>query len=81
MYRKLFLNVVLLLISISINAQTAIKGKVFDGAMNNEPMIGASVQVPGTSVGGVTDWTVLSRSPCHRASLSFRFRWSDIRPK
>lgn len=55
MYRKLFLNVVLLLISISINAQTTIKGKVFDGAMNNEPMIGASVQVPGTSVGGVTD--------------------------
>lgn len=55
MSKKLFLNVVLLLISISINAQTTIKGKVFDGAMNNEPMIGASVQVPGTSIGGVTD--------------------------
>lgn len=30
MSKKLFLNVVLLLISISINAQTTIKGKVFD---------------------------------------------------
>lgn len=81
MSKKLFFNMVLLLISISINAQTTIKGKVFDGAMNNEPMIGASVQVPGTSVGGVTNLMVLSHSHCHRESLSFRFRWSDIRPK
>ena len=55
MARRFFLHVILLLACISINAQTIIKGKVLDGSMNNEPMIGASVQVPGTSVGGVTD--------------------------
>lgn len=41
--------------SISANAQSVIKGKVLDGSSNNEPMIGASVQVPGSSAGAVTD--------------------------
>ncbi len=55
MSKRLFLYAVLLLISISVSAQTAIKGKVFDASMNGEPMIGVSVQVPGTSVGVVTN--------------------------
>lgn len=55
MRTKLFLFLVFLLTSLGISAQTTIKGTVLDGAMNNEPMIGASVQVPGTSNGAVTD--------------------------
>ena len=55
MARRLFLNVVFMLICMALNAQTAIKGKVLDGSMNGEPMIGASVQVPGTSAGTVTN--------------------------
>ena len=34
-------------------AQQQIKGRVLDG--NNEPLIGASIQVPGTSIGTVAD--------------------------
>ena len=55
MKRKLSLLALLLSACITVGAQTAIKGKVLDGSMANEPMIGASVQVPGTSVGSVTD--------------------------
>jgi TonB-linked SusC/RagA family outer membrane protein len=52
---RIFLCMTLLAISLGISAQTAIKGKVLDGSSNNEPMIGASVQVPGTTVGALTD--------------------------
>ena len=45
----------LLLVCAVVSAQTAIKGKVLDGSLANEPMIGASVQVSGTSTGAVTD--------------------------
>ena len=38
-----------------MNAQTSLKGKVYDGAMMGEPLVGASVQVPGTSTGAITD--------------------------
>ena len=43
------------MLSISIEAQTTLKGKVYDGAMQGEPLIGASIQVPGTSTGAVSD--------------------------
>ena len=41
--------------NIGMNAQTALKGKVYDGAMMGEPLVGASVQVPGSSTGAITD--------------------------
>ena len=55
--RKKIIGCLLLLltISIGIQAQTQIKGRVMDGAMPGEPLIGASVQIPGTSIGTVTD--------------------------
>ena len=45
----------LLMCSIGMKAQTLLKGRVLDGALSGEPMIGASVKVPGTSIGTVTD--------------------------
>ena len=45
----------LLVCSIGMEAQTVLKGRVMDGSMPGEPLIGASVQVPGTSSGTVTD--------------------------
>lgn len=45
----------LLLCSVGLNAQTEVKGFVFDVA-NNEPLIGASVIIEGTSEGTVSDW-------------------------
>ena len=38
-----------------LNAQQTVKGTVLDGSSNNEPMIGAVIQVPGTQVGTVAD--------------------------
>lgn len=52
--RKCLFISMLLFFSIHAFSQTQISGQVLDGAAN-EPMIGASVQVPGTSVGSVTD--------------------------
>lgn len=53
--RKLFLiSMLLLAICTNVQAQQTITGVVMDGAYN-EPMIGASVQVPGTSAGTVTN--------------------------
>ena len=37
-----------------IEAQQQIKGRIMDGS-HNEPLIGASIQVPGTSIGTVAD--------------------------
>ena len=45
----------LLACNIGMNAQTSLKGKVYDGAMMGEPLVGASVQVPGSSTGAITD--------------------------
>ena len=53
--KKLSLLFVVLLASLQLSAQTQLKGTVLDGSMNDEPMIGASVIVKGTSAGGVTD--------------------------
>ncbi len=55
MKRVLSLITLLLSVCAAVCAQTVIKGKVLDGSQANEPMIGASVQVPGTSVGSITD--------------------------
>ena len=52
---KLFLVVAaLMLLGTSLNAQT-LKGRVLDGTAAGEPLVGASVQIPGTSSGSVTD--------------------------
>ena len=55
MRKWIFLCLMLLLSSVSLNAQTTLKGRVLDGAMPGESLIGASVKVPGTSIGTVTD--------------------------
>ena len=55
MRKWIFLSLMLLLSSISVSAQTTLKGRVLDGAMPGETLIGASVKVPGTSIGAVTD--------------------------
>lgn len=39
-----------------LNAQQIVKGQVLDGASNNEPMIGATIQVPGTKTAAVADF-------------------------
>ena len=39
----------------NLNAQNVVKGSVLDASHNNEPLIGATVQVPGTSTGVVAD--------------------------
>jgi outer membrane receptor for ferrienterochelin and colicin len=44
----------LLMCSLQIVAQQQIKGHIIDGTLN-EPLIGASIQVPGTTVGTVAD--------------------------
>ena len=54
--RKWILGCLMLLVcSIGVSAQTLLKGRVLDGAMPDEALIGASVKVPGTSIGTVTD--------------------------
>ena len=45
----------MLLTSIGMEAQTRITGRVMDGSAPGEPLIGASVQVPGTSAGTISD--------------------------
>lgn len=54
MRKWIALCLMLLIGSMSVQAQTRITGQVIDGAVN-EPLIGASVQVPGTSSGTITD--------------------------
>ncbi len=53
--RKWILLSLLLLGSIGVEAQTKITGRVMDGTTAGETIIGASVKVPGTSIGTVTD--------------------------
>ena len=52
--RKLFL-IITCALTCALSAQTTVSGRVLDGAMNNEPAIGASVLVAGTQVGTITD--------------------------
>lgn len=53
--RKWILFSLMLMCCIGIEAQTTLKGKVNDGALQGEPLTGASIQVPGTPAGAVTD--------------------------
>ena len=46
---------VALLIGAQLFAQIKVTGVVSDGSMNNEPMVGATVVVKGTTVGAITD--------------------------
>lgn len=55
MRAKLFMLLMFFFVSLCVGAQTTIKGTVLDGAQNNEPLIGAAIQVPGTGNGTVTD--------------------------
>ena len=52
--RKLFL-IITCALACAVSAQTTVSGTVLDGAMHNEPAIGASVLVAGTQVGTITD--------------------------
>ena len=49
------MSLLLAMASVGLQAQTQLKGRVLDGSMNNEPLIGASIQVPGTTSGTVSD--------------------------
>ncbi len=53
--RKWILLALLLVCSIGLEAQTLVKGRVMDGAMAGEPLIGATLKVPGTTAGTVSD--------------------------
>ena len=54
--KKIFFTLAISLLPFAfIMAQTTVSGRVLDGAMNNEPAIGASVIIAGTQVGTVTD--------------------------
>ena len=54
--KKTVFTVILLLSNFALSAQNgSIKGKVIDAA-NDEPLIGASVTVSGTTTGGATDF-------------------------
>lgn len=55
MRKWIYLCLMLLIGSIGMSAQTILKGRVLDGAVPGETLIGASVQVPGTTAGTITD--------------------------
>ena len=55
MYKWILWCVMLFAWCANVNAQHTVTGQVVDGSANNEPMIGATVQVLGTSVGVVAD--------------------------
>ena len=53
--RKIALLFVALITSVTLMAQTTLRGQVLD-ATNGEPLIGATVMVKGTSAGCVADF-------------------------
>ena len=54
--KKIFFTLAISLLPFAfIMAQTTVTGTVLDGAANNDPVIGASVLVAGTTVGTTTD--------------------------
>lgn len=55
MRKWVYLCLMLLLGGIGVSAQTVLKGRVLDGTVPGESLIGASVQVPGTTAGTITD--------------------------
>jgi len=52
---KNILSAALIIISISVNAQVIVKGKVTD--KNGSPLVGANIIIKGTYDGTVTDST------------------------
>lgn len=54
-YKSLFLVLFFTGISFCTNAQTVIKGMIIDGAIN-DPIIGATIIIKGTSTGTASDW-------------------------
>ena len=54
MMKRLLLWLLIMAGTLPVMAQQQIKGRVMDGTLN-EPLIGASIQVPGTSAGTVAD--------------------------
>ncbi len=55
MQKRLIIWLLLTAQTMILAAQTTIKGRVMDGSAPGEPLIGASVQVPGTSTGIMSD--------------------------
>ena len=53
--KKILMLWAAILMTCPLLAQTQIHGVVLDASMNNEPMIGATIMVEGTSTGTVTD--------------------------
>jgi len=53
--KKLALLLLALVAGTQLFAQTVLHGTVLDGAMGNEPMVGATVIIEGTSTGTITD--------------------------
>ncbi len=53
--RSILCWLVFWLTCLGISAQTKIKGRIMDGASQGEPLIGATVKVPGTASGTVAD--------------------------
>ena len=56
MYKWILWCVMLFAWCTDLNAQQTVKGSVLDGSSNNEPMIGATIQVPGTKTAAVADF-------------------------
>ena len=55
MKERLLFFYLLAFLPLTVAAQQQIKGRVLDGAMPGEVLIGASIQVPGTTSGTVSD--------------------------
>lgn len=54
--KKLLILFMAFLAVCQLHAQKTVTGSVKDGSANGDPIIGATVQVPGTGSGGVTDF-------------------------
>lgn len=54
MRKRILFLLLITMCSLHMVAQQQIKGRVMDGTLN-EPLIGASIQVPGTTIGTVAD--------------------------
>ncbi|MEM1322072.1 MAG: TonB-dependent receptor [Bacteroidota bacterium] len=55
LFRTTFSLILFFCFAINSNAQTIVRGEVLDKG-NNEPLIGATVVIKGTTIGVITDW-------------------------